>query len=71
MASCKNDFLCALIANMQFLEIYSELFEPIDLDPIIIVMLAVTHAFGSSFYEAAIFFFALGGSISLIMVHCQ
>ena len=35
MASCKNDFLCALIANLQFLEIYPEFFEPIDLDPII------------------------------------
>ena len=64
MASCKNDFLCALIANMQFLEIYSELFEPIDLDPIIIVMLAVTHAFGSSFYEAAIFFLHWGEALA-------
>ena len=46
---------------MQFLEIYPELFKPIDLDPIIIVMLAVTHAFGSSFFEAANFFFGIGG----------
>ena len=49
---------------MQFLEIYPEFFEPIDLDPIIIAMPAVTHAFGSSFFEAAIFFFALGEALA-------
>ena len=64
MASCKNDFLCALIANLQFLEIYSELFEPIDLDPIISDACMLLHMHLGPHFLRLQFFFALGEALA-------